>query len=105
MTHVRLDLEALITHPRRPRKSPRARRVELVPVTRQQLQALLQMRSQLPDRRRPATRQPTEHHGRTDMHQRAVIRLLKLQERRIKRSQVILSRDITTPPKALTGAA
>ena len=90
MTNVRIDLKALIALPGRPRESAGAGRAELLAVARQQVQALLEMLPHLPDRRRPTAGERIEHKRGADMHQRAVIGLLELQERSVKRRQLIV---------------
>ena len=85
MTNVRIDLKALIALPGRPGESAGAGGVELLAVARQQLQALFEVLAHLPDRRRPAAGERVEHKRGADMHQRAVIGLLELQERSVER--------------------
>ncbi len=85
MTDMRFDLKALIVLPRGPSESAGAGRVELLPIARQQVQALLEALAHLPDRRRPTAGKRVEHERPTDMHQRAVIGLLELQERSVER--------------------
>ena len=91
MTNVRADLKALIALPGRPCESAGAGRVELLPVARQQVQALFEMLAHLPDRRRPTAGKRVEHKRGADMHQRAVIGLLELQERSIERRQLVVA--------------
>ena len=80
MTNVRVDLKARIALPGRPGESARAGRTELLAVARQHVQALFKMLAHLPDRRRPTAGELVEHKRSADMHQRAVIGLLKLQK-------------------------
>jgi hypothetical protein len=85
MTNVRVDLKALITLPRRPSESAGAGRTELLAVARQLVQALFEVLAQLTDRRRPTAVERVEHERGAEMHQRAVIGLLELQERSVER--------------------
>ena len=85
MTNVRIDLKALIALPGRPGESPGAGRAELLAVARQQLQALFEVLAHLSDRRRPTAGERVEHERGADMHERAVIGLLELQERSVER--------------------
>ena len=85
MTNVRTDLKALIALPKRPGESAGAGRAELLAVARQQIQALFEMLAHLPDPRRPTAGERVEHEHGADMHQHAVIGLLKLQECSVKR--------------------
>ena len=85
VTDVRFDLKALIALPGGPGKPSRARHVQLLPVARQHVQAVFEVLAHLSDRRRPAAGERVEHERPADVHQRAVIGLLELQERRVER--------------------
>ena len=85
MTDVRFDLKALIALPRGPGKPPGAWRAELLPVARQQVQTLFEVLAHLLDRGRPTAGQRLEQKRSANVHQGAVIGLLELQERSVKR--------------------
>ena len=67
--------------PERPGQPSGASRPELLPIARQQVQALAKVLAHLFDRRRPAARQRIEHERRANMHERTVISPLELPER------------------------
>ena len=81
MPDVRLDLEAIVGLPVGPGESARAGRSELLSVTGQPTQSLLQVLAQVPDRRCPPAGERLEQHRRADVHERAVVSLLELKKR------------------------
>src|SRR5580700_3420481 len=84
------DLKALIALPRGPGKPSGARRAELLPVARQQVQALFEVLAHFPDRRRPTAGKRLEQKRSANVHHGAVIGLLELEERSVERRQLII---------------
>ena len=89
MADVRVELEARITLPRRPGEPAGARPRQLLPIAGQLIQARADVLANLMNRRRPPTGKRIEHQRATDVHQRALVVLLELQERGIERCQLV----------------